>query len=223
MALARDHRLELGLGQVVGERGHDPLVALAPVDSGVCLGLGRHDVTNLKRRPMPGPPSVIDSFAASASVSMTTQEKASMFGPIGHRPMSAAGSVRSMRTLPSSTAISSRIVPMPPAAWIRRPAASDTARRRSSTRSKPIGVRPATTPATERSTSIAWGVAGTVTDTGPRVGVPTAPILATTRSGLGGRSVRRAREETPRMATMTITPTTYDAWGLLTVDGELDL
>jgi anti-sigma B factor antagonist len=25
------------------------------------------------------------------------------------------------------------------------------------------------------------------------------------------------------MATMTITPTTYDAWGLLTVDGELDL
>jgi len=25
------------------------------------------------------------------------------------------------------------------------------------------------------------------------------------------------------MATMTITPTTYDAWGVLTVDGELDL
>jgi anti-sigma B factor antagonist len=25
------------------------------------------------------------------------------------------------------------------------------------------------------------------------------------------------------MATMTITPTTYDTWGLLTVDGELDL
>src|SRR4029079_2379974 len=115
-----------------------------------------------------------------------------MFGPIGQRPMSASGIVRSMRTAPSSIETTSRIVPVAPAAWIRRPAASVTAKRRSSTRSKPIGVRPATTPATERRTSIAFGVAGTETDTGPKVGVPTALILATRAPTPERRSTRGA-------------------------------
>src|SRR5206468_2493564 len=82
MALARDDGLELSLREAVGERGGDPFVALPTVGRGV--GLGRHGATNPNRKPMLGPSSVIDSFATSASVSMTIQENASMFGPIGH-------------------------------------------------------------------------------------------------------------------------------------------
>jgi anti-sigma B factor antagonist len=34
---------------------------------------------------------------------------------------------------------------------------------------------------------------------------------------------RDAQERRPPMATLTITPSTYETWGVLTVDGELDL
>src|SRR4029079_14741043 len=62
------------------------------------------------------------------------------------------------------------------------PPPAETASRRSSTRSMPSGVCPATTAVTERSTSIDAGNAGTLIHIGSMDGSPMRPILDTRTS-----------------------------------------